>query len=80
MNSNRIMQQFHAIFGIFFVLFYIGTAVFLFFFSDMFSIDPALRMIVGVSFLLYGIYRAFKSYSDLKNLFKPREDDEEENF
>ena len=55
MNSNRILQQFHAMFGIFMVMFYIGVGIFLLFFADMFNIDKAIRGIIGSTFMLYGI-------------------------
>lgn len=80
MDNYKISRQIHAIFDVFFVLFYLGTAVFLFFFSNNFTIDPALKMIVGVSFALYGSYRAVKSFHDIKKLFSGKEDDEDTDY
>ena len=79
MNSNKIMKQFHAIFGIFMVFFYLGTAIFLLFYADRwFTIDPAMVMIISVAFILFGINRAYQSYKDIKKLFFSRETDEDD--
>ena len=77
MNSNRMLQQFHAIFGIFMVVFYLGISIFLFFFAKMFKIDQALRGIVGSTFLLYGIYRMTVTYKQIKQAFFTKENEEE---
>jgi hypothetical protein len=78
MNSNRIMQQFHAIFGIFMVFFYLGTAIFLLFYADRwFTIDPAMEMIISIAFILFGINRAYQSYKDIKRLFFSKEIDDD---
>lgn len=75
MNSNRILQQFHAMFGIFMVMFYIGVGIFLLFFADMFNIDKAIRGIIGSTFILYGIYRIFVTYKQIVNAFIKKDDD-----
>ena len=75
MNSNRILQQFHAMFGIFMVMFYIGVGIFLLFFADMFNIDKAIRGIIGSTFMLYGIYRIFVTYKQIVNAFIKKDDD-----
>lgn len=77
MNDNKIMQQFHAIFGIFMVLFYIGTGIFLIFYAKMFVIDKAVRGIIGTTFLLYGIYRAFVTYKNIVSLFFKKDRDQD---
>jgi cytochrome c biogenesis protein CcdA len=77
MNSNRMLQQFHAIFGIFMVVFYLGISIFLFFFAKMFKIDQALRVIIGSTFILLGIYRITVTYKQIKESFFINRDEEE---
>ena len=77
MNSNRMLQQFHAIFGIFMVVFYLGVSIFLFFFAKMFKIDQALRVIIGSTFILLGIYRITVTYKQIKQAFFTKENEEE---
>ena len=77
MNSNRMLQQFHAIFGVFMVMFYLSVSIFLIFFAKMFKIDQALRVIVGSTFFLYGIYRITVTYKQIKESFFINRDEEE---
>ena len=78
MNGNRIMQQFHAMFGIFMVAFYIGIGVFMLFYADrMFVIDKAVRVIMGSTFLFFGIYRIFVSYKQIREAFFKKDNEEE---
>jgi hypothetical protein len=76
MNSNRMLQQFHAMFGIFMVVFYLGIGIFLLFFAKMFVIDQAIKVIIGSTFLLYGIYRTTVTYKQIKEAFYTSKDDE----
>lgn len=69
MDGNRISRQLHAMFGIFMVVFYIGVGVFLLFFADMFVIDKAIRGIIGSIFLLYGLFRIYMTYRQIKEAF-----------
>ncbi len=78
MNGNRIMQQFHAMFGVFMVAFYIGIGVFMLFYADrMFVIDKAIRVIMGSTFLFFGIYRIFVSYKQIREAFFTKDGEEE---
>jgi hypothetical protein len=77
MNSNRMLKQFHAIFGIFMVFFYMGVGIFLLFFAKMFAISQPLKIIVGTTFLLYGIYRTTVTYKQLRENFSPEPEEEE---
>jgi uncharacterized membrane protein len=80
MNGGRIGQQFHALFGIFMVVFYIGMGIFILFFSqNMFKIDKAIRVMMGSTFMFYGIYRIFVSVKLIREAFFRKEIDEEEN-
>jgi hypothetical protein len=77
MNNNKILQQFHAMFGIFMVMFYLGVGIFLLFYAKMFNIDKALRGIIGTTFLLYGVYRIFVTYKQIKEAFFNKDKDQE---
>jgi len=77
MNSNRMLQQFYAMFGIFMVMFYLGVGIALLFFLKMFNIDQALRVIIGSTFLLLGIYRITVTYRQIKQFFFTKENEEE---
>jgi hypothetical protein len=77
MNSNRMLQQFHAMFGIFMVVFYLGTSIALLFFLKMFNIPQALRVILGSTFLFYGIYRMTVTYKQIKQAFFTKDNEEE---
>jgi hypothetical protein len=77
MNSNRMLQQFHAMFGIFMVVFYLGAGIGLLIFLKMFNIDHSLRVIIGSTFLLYGIYRITVTYKQIKQAFFTKVNEEE---
>ncbi len=72
MNDNKIMEQITAIFGIFMVLFYLGAGIFLIFFFDNTTLQKPVRVIMGSSFLFYGVYRAFVTYTKIAELFFKR--------
>ena len=74
---NKMMQQFHAIFGVFMVFFYFGVGIFLLFFAKMFTIDKAVRVIVGSAFLFYGAYRVTVAYRQIVDAFFSKEDDQD---
>lgn len=84
MNDNKILQQISAIFSIFMVMFYIGVGSFLIFFYEQsfFArqslIDKTTRIIIGSAFLIYGTYRIFKTFFQIKELFFDTEIDDEE--
>ena len=75
MNESKILRQISAIFSIFMVMFYIGIGSFFIFYFDQSLIDKPIRMIIGSSFLLYGLYRAFRSYVQIKEVFFNKETD-----
>jgi hypothetical protein len=64
-------------FGIFMVMFYLGVGIFLLFFAKMFIIDRALKVIIGSTFLLYGIYRITVTYKQMTEAFFTKDDEEE---
>lgn len=77
MNDNRIMDQINAIFSVFMVIFYIGMGIGFIFFLQNLNIDKPLRVIMGGTFIFYGIYRAFRTYVKITEVFFPRKNDEE---
>ncbi len=77
MNENRIMQQVTAIFSAFMVFFYIGVGIFLVFFMQRSMVDKPVRVIIGSTFILYGIYRAYRSYVSISQAFFSGRDQKE---
>lgn len=77
MNNNKILQQFHAIFGIFMVIFYLGAGIFLIFFAKMYNIDKAIRGIIGSTFIFYGLYRIYVTYKQITQAFFTKDQEQE---
>jgi hypothetical protein len=69
MNENKLMQQITAIFSVFMVFFYLGVGVYLLFYFDLSYIDKALRIIMGSTFLFYGLYRLYRAYIKIVEVF-----------
>jgi cytochrome c biogenesis protein CcdA len=77
MNTNRLMQQVTAIFSIFMVFFYIGVGSYFIFYTNFSYIDKSVRVIIGSAFMFYGLYRAYRAYVKIVEVFFTKEDDEE---
>jgi len=77
MNENRMMQQVTTVFSIFMVLFYLGVGIYLLFFFNLSTIDKPVRVILGSTFIFYGLYRAFRAYVKIVELFFTKDKDEE---
>jgi hypothetical protein len=77
MTENRILQQMNTVFSIFMVFFYLGVGSYLIFFENLSYIDRALKVIIGSSFLIIGIFRAFRAYSKIVEVFFSDDTDEE---
>jgi hypothetical protein len=79
MNSNKILQQFHAMFGVFMVLFYLGVGTFFLFFAPKMFIymNKAIFGIMGTVFLFYGLYRAYVTYKLIVAAFFTEDKDED---
>jgi hypothetical protein len=69
MNENRVIQQVTAIFSVFMVFFYLGIGYYLIFLIDTSYIDKALRVILGATFIFYGIFRAYRAYVKIVEVF-----------
>lgn len=77
MDGNKLMQQVTAIFSIFMVLFYLGVGSYFVFYSDLSYIDKPVRVILGSAFLFYGLYRAYRTYVKIVEVFFTKDDDNE---
>ena len=69
MNENRLMQQVLAIFSIFMVFFYLGVGSYLVFYFDSGDFDKAIWVIMGSTFIFYGLYRAYRAYVKIIEVF-----------
>jgi hypothetical protein len=77
MNDNRIMKQINAIFSVFMVFFYIGIGVYLVFYFKNTTLDRSVLILFGSVIFLYGLYRAYRTYVSIVELFfRHREEDE----
>jgi hypothetical protein len=74
MNENRLMQQVTAIFSIFMVFFYLGVGIYFIFFSERSYLDKAVLVIMGSTFIFYGLYRAYRAYVKIIEAFFTRDD------
>jgi hypothetical protein len=77
MNENRMLQLVTAIFSVFMVFFYIGVGCYFIFYSERSYLDKPVRVIMGSSFLFYGVYRAYRAYVKIVEAFFTRDKDEE---
>lgn len=77
MNANRIMQQVTAIFSVFMVFFYLGVGWYFVFYSDLSYLDKPVRVIMGSAFIFYGLYRAFRAYVKIVEVFFTKDDNDE---
>jgi hypothetical protein len=77
MNANRLMQQVTAIFPTFMVFFYIGVGVYLVFYTNFSYLDKSVRVIIGSSFIFYGLYRAYRAYVKIVEVFFTKEEDDD---
>jgi hypothetical protein len=59
------------------VVFYLGVGWFLVFRSDLSYLDKPVRVIVGSAFIFYGVYRAFRTYVKIVEVFFTKDKDEE---
>lgn len=64
-----MMEQINTIFGAFMVFFYLGVGSYFLFFMKQTSFDRALLVIIGTTFIFYGVYRAFRTYRKIIELF-----------
>lgn len=80
MKERKIMDQLGVIFGAFMTLFYVGVGLYLALSPNLYFIDKSQRTIVGIvgfTFTFYGVYRGFRTYQRIVEVFFSRGDDEE---
>jgi len=77
MEGNKLMQQVIAIFSIFMVLFYLGVGYYFIFLSNLSYLDKAVRVIMGSTFIFYGLYRAYRTYVKIVEVFFTKDSDDE---
>jgi hypothetical protein len=77
MDGNKLMKQVTAIFSIFMVFFYLGVGCFFVFYSNLSYLDKPVRVIMGSAFIFYGIYRAFRAYFTIVEVFFTKDDNDE---
>jgi hypothetical protein len=77
MKENRLMQQVTSIFSVFMVLFYLGVGYYIVFYFDLSYLDKAVRVIMGSTFIFYGLYRAYRSYVKIVEVFFTKDEDDE---
>lgn len=77
MDDNRLMRQVNAIFSIFMVLFYLGMGIYLIFYFKNTTLDRSVLVIFGSVIFFYGLYRAYRTYVSIVELFFRRNRDEE---
>jgi hypothetical protein len=69
MDGNKIMKQFTTIFSVFMVFFYLTVGIYLIFFFKNSTLNRAVLGIIGSTFILYGIYRATRTYREIIDVF-----------
>ena len=71
------MQQVTTIFSVFMVIFYLGVGYYIVFYFDLSYLDKAVRVIMGSTFIFYGLYRAYRAYVKIVEVFFTKEEDDE---
>lgn len=76
MNENRLMQQIGTIFSVFMTFFYLGAGLYFVLSPNLYYIDKFLRILAGSTFIFYGIYRGYRTYLKVVEVFFQGYDDE----
>jgi len=77
MNGNKLMEQVIAIFSVFMVIFYLGVGSYLIFYADISYLNKAVKVIMGSTFIFYGLYRAFRAYFKIVEVFFAKDNEED---
>jgi hypothetical protein len=78
MNSNKLMEQVLAIFSIFMVFFYLGVGFYIAFIFPKTAytyVGKPVLVILGSTFMFYGLYRAYRTYVKIVELFFTKNDE-----
>ena len=76
MNQNRLMEQVTAIFSSFMVFFYLGIGCYFVFSKTLSYLDRPVLVIIGSAFIFYGLYRAYRAYIKIVEVFFTKDKDE----
>jgi hypothetical protein len=79
MNGNRLMKQVSTIFGGFMTFFFLGFGLYFIFSPNLYYVDKAMRVIMGSTCIFYGLYRAYRTYVKVVEVFFRDDNDENEN-
>jgi hypothetical protein len=74
MDGNKLMQQMTAVFSVFMVVFYMGVGIYLLFYMKFSTIQRPVLVIMGSTFIFYGVYRAYRAFVKIKEVFFSDED------
>lgn len=77
MDTNKLIQQVTTIFSIFMVFFYLGVGVYFVFYSGFSYLDKPVRVIMGSAFIFYGLYRAYRAYVKIVEVFFTKDNNDE---
>ena len=77
MNGDRLMQQVTAIFSVFMVFFYLGAGIYFVFYFNLSNLNKPVRVLLGSAFIFYGLYRAFRTYVKIVEVFFTKDEDDE---
>lgn len=69
MNSDKLYNQIMTMFGALMSFFYIGLGLYVILSPDLDYIEKPLRVIFGSALNLYGIYRLYRTYVKIVELF-----------
>jgi cytochrome c biogenesis protein CcdA len=76
MNENRLMQQVGTIFGGLMTFVWLGIGLYFIFSPNLYYVDKPLRVILGSACVFYGLYRLYRTYVKVIEVFFTDEDDE----
>jgi hypothetical protein len=74
MDGNKLMQQMTAVFSVFMVVFYLGVGIYLIFYMNFSTLQRPVLVIMGSSFIFYGVYRAIRAFVKIKEVFFSNDD------
>ena len=74
MNENKLLQQMTAIFSVFMVFFYLGVGFYMLFFLKFSTVQRPVLVIMGSTFIFYGVYRAYRAFVKIREVFFTNDD------
>jgi hypothetical protein len=74
MDGNKLMQQMTAVFSVFMVVFYLGVGIYLLFYMKFSTVQRPVLVIMGSTFIFYGLYRGYRSFVKIREVFFSNDD------